>query len=72
VAQADDGAFEAIQEISSAGFSVRFGRSLLDAPVASLAPHREALEREGLIADFFAGRPLPRAELPTLAALETP
>lgn len=61
-AQADDGAFVAPDALSAAQFALRWGRSLLSAPVTPLAPRREAFLRPTLIADFFAGRPLPAAD----------
>lgn len=62
LAQADDGAFVAPEGLSLAGFSLRWGRSLLDAPVTELVPYVEQLRRPTLIEDFFAGRPLPSAD----------
>jgi hypothetical protein len=69
-AQADDGAFWLPDAESLEGFAVRWGRSLLDAPVTGLAPYREAFYRGSLIGDFFTGRPLPTADttLPTATA----
>jgi hypothetical protein len=40
---------------------VRWGPSLLDAPVTTLAAQRASLERPTLVADFFSDRPLPAA-----------
>lgn len=60
-AQADDGAFAA-GDLSSEGWSVRWGRDLLGAPVTALAPVRAQLERPSLVADFFAGNALPAAD----------
>lgn len=62
LAQADDGAFVAPTGLSLDGFALRWGRSLLDAPVTPLAPHEEQFLRPTLIEDFFAGRPLPAAD----------
>ena len=61
-AQADDGAFTMPETEDPSGLAIRWGRSLLDAPITPLAPHREAFYRPTLIADFFAGRPLPSAD----------
>jgi len=72
LAQADDGAFEQVPETSLRGLSVRFGRSILEAPLDDLEGHRAALERSGLVAAFFAGRPLPGAQLAPPAAPGAP
>jgi hypothetical protein len=42
---------------------------VLEAPVTRLEDHVTALRRDTLLAEFFGGRALPRAELPTLASL---
>lgn len=62
LAQADDGAWQLAGEVPLELISVRWGRSLLDAPVTPLLPHRAAFERPTLVADFFGGRPLPTAD----------
>ena len=59
-AQADDGACVLPEGEAEADWAVRWGRSLLEAPVTPLG--RAAFERPTLIADFFAGRPLPAAD----------
>ena len=60
---ADDGAFVVSENVAHFAFSIRAGRSILDAPMFSLAQHRAALERPTLLSDFFADRALPAAEL---------
>lgn len=62
LAQADDGAFVMPDPLESAGFALRWGRSLLAAPLTELGPHRAAFSRPSLVEDFFAGRPLPAAD----------
>lgn len=61
-AQADDGAFEAPSALHDDAWSLRWGRSLLDAPVTPLATHRDAFYRPTVVADFFSDRPLPAAD----------
>lgn len=53
-AQLDDGAFFVSERALVDRMAIRDGRSLLDAPVAPLAPRAGALFRERLIAEFFA------------------
>lgn len=61
MAQADDGAYcTNVNEVHTS-YSVRWGPSLLDAPVTTLAAQRASLERPTLVADFFSDRPLPAA-----------
>jgi hypothetical protein len=62
LAQTDDGAFWTTETASLEGYALRWGRSLIDAPVTELARHREAFYRASLVGDFFAGRPLPPAD----------
>ncbi len=69
LAQADDGAFWLDPGVEPQPIAVRWGRSLLDAPVSRLEDHLTQLRRDTLLADFIGGRPLPRAEMPTLASL---
>ena len=66
-AQGDDGAYQFAGPIE--GHALRWGRSILDAPISPLVPHRAAFERSTLVADFFSGRPLPAADT-TLPASE--
>ncbi|MBN8616760.1 MAG: hypothetical protein J0L92_39620 [Deltaproteobacteria bacterium] len=67
--QADDGAFWLEPGAELEPTAVRWGPSLLEAPVTRLEDHVTALRRDTLLADFLGGRALPRAELPTLASL---
>jgi len=67
--QADDGAFWLEPGAELEPIAVRWGPSVLEAPVTRLEDHVTALRRDTLLAEFFGGRALPRAELPTLASL---
>lgn len=62
LAQADDGAYQATTALVLEAWALRWGRSVLDAPVTPLASHERAFERPTLVVDFFAGRALPTAD----------
>lgn len=69
LAQSNDGAFWTEPGVEPPPMAVRFGSSLIDAPVSRLEDHVTRLRRDTLLGDFLGGRPVPRVELPTLASL---
>jgi hypothetical protein len=70
-AQADDGSFWTPETARLDGHAVRWGRSLLDAPLTELARRPDASDRPSLVSDLVAERPLPAADT-TLPGPEAP